>query len=68
MKKEYDFSEGVRGPLFPPKPGTSRVTIRLDDAVVDWFKEKVEAAGGGNYQALINMALRDHTRNANAKR
>lgn len=60
MKDEYDFSKGVRGPLFPPRPGTTRVTIRLDDEVVDWFRAKVHAAGGGDYPALMNDALREH--------
>jgi uncharacterized protein (DUF4415 family) len=60
MKDEYDFSRGVRGPVFPPRPGTSQVRIRLDDEVLDWFREKVHAAGGGDYQALVNDALREH--------
>jgi hypothetical protein len=37
-----------------------RITIRLDADVVRWFKEQVEAVGGGNYQPLINAALREH--------
>lgn len=60
MRKEYDFSEGKRGPVVPTPPGKTRITIRLDDEVIEWFKQKVEAAGGGNYQSLINQALRDH--------
>jgi uncharacterized protein (DUF4415 family) len=60
MKDEYDFSKGVRGPLFPPRPRTTRLTIVLDDEVLDWFRAKVHAAGGGNYQALMNDALREH--------
>jgi uncharacterized protein (DUF4415 family) len=38
----------------------SRITIRLDDDVIDWFRDQVEKAGGGNYQSLINDALRHH--------
>jgi uncharacterized protein (DUF4415 family) len=60
MKDEYDFSRGDRGAVIPPRPGTSQVRIRLDDEVLDWFREKVHAAGGGNYPALINDALREH--------
>lgn len=60
MKDEYDFSKGVRGPLIPPQPGTTRVTLRLDDEVLDWFRAQVQAACGGDYQRLINAALRDH--------
>lgn len=59
MKKEYDFSQGKRGPVVPIPPGKTRVTIRLDDDVLDWFRAEVDAAGGGNYQTLINDALRE---------
>lgn len=40
--------------------GKSRITIRLDDDVLDWFRRQVDEAGGGNYQSLINRALREH--------
>lgn len=60
MKTEYDFSKGKRGPVVPPQPGKTRVTIRLDNDVLDWFREQVELAGGGNYQTLINQALREY--------
>jgi uncharacterized protein (DUF4415 family) len=59
MKKEYDFSKGKRGAVLPVVKGKTRVTIRLDDDVLDWFRVQVEKAGGGNYQSLINQALRD---------
>jgi uncharacterized protein (DUF4415 family) len=60
MKAEYDFSKGVRGAVFPLRAGATRVTIALDDEVLDWFRDQVNAAGGGNYQLLINSALREH--------
>jgi uncharacterized protein (DUF4415 family) len=60
MKDEYDFSKGRRGAVVPMPPGKTRITIRLDDEVLDWFREKVSDAGGGNYQTLINDALREH--------
>ncbi len=60
MKEEYDFSQGKRGPVEPVPQGKTRITIRLDDDVLDWFREQVHAAGGGNYQTLINRALREH--------
>ena len=60
MRKQYDFSKGKRGAVVAVPKGKSRVTIRLDDEIVDWFKSRVEEAGGGNYQSLINAALRDH--------
>ena len=60
MKKEYDFSKGRRGPVIPIPAGKTRITIRIDDDVLEWFREQVDAAGGGNYQKLINLALREH--------
>lgn len=59
MKAEYDLSKGVRGAVVPPRPGTTLVGVRLDDEVLDWFREQVNRAGGGNYQRLINAALRE---------
>jgi uncharacterized protein (DUF4415 family) len=60
MKQEYDFSKGKRGAVAPAPPGKTRVTIRLDKDVIEWFRTQVENAGGGNYQTLINQALREH--------
>ena len=56
--KEDDFSKGRPGPVLKVPPGKTRVTIRLDDDVLDWFRQQVDDAGGGNYQTLINEALR----------
>ncbi len=60
MRKEYDFSRAKRGAAVAPAKGKARITIRLDDEVLEWFKAQVDAAGGGNYQTLINAALVDH--------
>jgi uncharacterized protein (DUF4415 family) len=60
MEDEYDFSQGRRGAIDPTPPGKTRITIRLDDDVLAWFREQVHLAGGGNYQTLINEALRDY--------
>jgi len=60
MKKEYDFSKAKRGAVIPTPPGKTRITIRLDEDILDWFREQVHAAGGGSYQTLINTALRGH--------
>ena len=57
MRDEYDFSNGKRGALIT-EPGKERITIRLDAAVLAWFREQVK--GGGNYQTLINDALKAH--------
>lgn len=58
MRKEYDFSQGRRGPVLPVVTGKTRITIRIDDDVLDCFRAKVHAAGGGSYQTLMNQALR----------
>lgn len=62
MKSEYDFSKGRRGPIIHVPPGKTRITIRLDKDLIGWFRSQVEAAGGGNYQTLINSALREYVR------
>ena len=40
-------------------PGKTRITIRIDDDILQWFRDQVETSGG-NYQTLINSALRDY--------
>jgi len=60
MKQEYDFSKGRRGALDPTPKGKTRITIRVDSEVIEWFRAQVEAAGGGNYQSLVNAALREY--------
>jgi len=57
-----DFSKGKRGPVVKPDPNKTRITIRLDADIVDYFKNQVLVAGGGNYQSLINEVLRKHMR------
>lgn len=57
-----DFSKGKRGPVLTADPTKRRITIRLDGDVIDHFKKKVIDAGGGNYQTLINDALREYIR------
>jgi uncharacterized protein (DUF4415 family) len=60
MEPEYDFSRGKRGAIDPMPTGKTRITIRLDDDVLAWFREQVHLAGGGNYQTSINEALRQY--------
>ena len=60
MKKEYDFRHGKRGAILKTPPGKTRITIRIDEDILQWFREQVHAAGGGNYQTLINSALREY--------
>ena len=63
MKKEYNFSKGKRGAVAPAPKGKTRITIRIDDDILNWFRDQVDAAGGGSYQTLINNALREHMTN-----
>ena len=56
MDKEYDFSEGKRGAVIA-SPGKTRITIMLDDDIIEAFRSKAEASGRG-YQTMINEALR----------
>ncbi|HKB24575.1 MAG TPA: BrnA antitoxin family protein [Methylomirabilota bacterium] len=58
MKKQYDFRYGRRGAVLRTPSGKTRITIRIDDDVLQWFRDQVHKAGGGSYQALINQALR----------
>ena len=60
MKTEYDFSKGKRGALDPPPAGKTRITIRLDNDVIEWFRQVVTERGGGNYQTMMNDALREY--------
>ena len=60
MKKEYDFSRAKRGAVIKSPPSKTRITIRIDDDSLAWFREQVHEAGGGNYQTYINSALREY--------
>ena len=55
-----EFQNAKRGPVVPPDPNKVRITIRLDADIIEHFKRLVHEAGGGNYQTLINDALREH--------
>jgi uncharacterized protein (DUF4415 family) len=60
MKKTDDFSKGKRGAVVAVPKGKARITIRIDEDILEWFRAEVDAAGGGNYQTIINAALREH--------
>jgi uncharacterized protein (DUF4415 family) len=68
MKRQYDFSKGKRGQIAPTESeskGSSkekgRITIRLDEDLIDHFLKEADASGGATgYQTLINEALRQH--------
>ena len=59
-EKEYDFDGAEQGAVTTPLSGKTRITIRIDTDVLNWFRQQVHDSGGGNYQTLINDALRDH--------
>jgi uncharacterized protein (DUF4415 family) len=60
MKKPAEFSQAKRGAIVPPPKGKTRITIRIDDDILEWFREQVNSAGGGNYQTMMNTALREY--------
>jgi hypothetical protein len=60
MKTQYNFGGGKRGAVLKAAPGKTRITIRLDDDILEWFRQQAHAAGGGNYQTLVNKALREY--------
>lgn len=62
MRDQYEFKGARRGAVVPQEPGKTRITIRIDTETLDWFRNKVTEAGGGNYQTLINQALREYVR------
>ena len=60
MKQADDFRPGQRGAVMRVAATKTRIPIRLDDDVLEWFRAEVHHMGGGSYQALINQALRDY--------
>jgi len=60
MKQNDDFSQAKRGAVVAVPKGKTRITIRIDEDVLDWFRDQVNAAGGGNYQTMINNVLREY--------
>lgn len=58
--RDIDFSRAKRGAVIKPEPGKTKISIRLDNVVLEYFRGLVEKAGGGNYQTLINEALLEH--------
>ena len=58
--RDIDFSHAKRGAVVKAEPGKTKISIRLDNAVLEYFRALVDKAGGGNYQTLINDALLEH--------
>ena len=61
-KEEYNFEKAKQGPVVQPSSGKTRITIRVDTDILNWFRNQVHKRGGGNYQTLINDALREYTK------
>ena len=58
--RDIDFSRAKRGAVVKLEPGKTKISIRLDSTVIEFFRAAVDRAGGGNYQSLINAALLEH--------
>jgi uncharacterized protein (DUF4415 family) len=58
--RDIDFSRAKRGAVVKAELGKAKISIRLDNAVLEYFRGLVDKAGGGNYQTLINDALLEH--------
>ncbi len=66
MRKEYDFSKAeLVVPAIDPRK--TRITIRLDTEILKWFWRQVDEAGGGNYQTMINEALKSYIESEDSK-
>jgi uncharacterized protein (DUF4415 family) len=59
-ERGYDLSKASQGALVRVPKNKTRITIRIDQDILDWFWKKVDDAGGGNYQTLMNDALRQY--------
>ena len=60
MRREYDFSKARRGAVIKTPPGKTRITIRIDNRILGWFREQAHRAGGANYQTMMNEVLAKH--------
>ena len=58
-KEEYNFKKAKQGSISKPSSGKTRITIRIDTDILNWFRNEVHKRGGGNYQTLLNEALRE---------
>lgn len=62
-EKEYNFDKAEPGAIVKSPPGKTRITIRIDTDILNWFRDQTHEAGGGNYQTPINEALREYIQN-----
>lgn len=64
MKREYDFRKAKRGAVVSVSKGKMRITIRLNDEILAWFRDQAELAGGGNYQTVLTEPPCQHIHRA----
>jgi len=67
MKKEYDFRHGRRGTVIRAPASKTRITIRIDGDILEWFRQQVHKGGGGSYQTLMNRALRSFVESSGSR-
>ena len=62
MKYDVSKVKRVRSPIAPQRPDSNkeRITIRLDADILEYFRDQVDRAGGGNYQTNLNTVLREY--------
>ena len=60
MKDEYDFSNAKRGAVVTLPVHQTEVRLRLDSDILDWLRDRVNEAGGGDYLSMINTIIRSH--------
>jgi hypothetical protein len=65
MRAEYDFSKGKRGAILSTR-GKTRITIYIDDAVLEEFRSRADKAGTG-YQTMMNDALKAYLAETDAR-
>jgi len=58
--RDIDFSGAKRGAVIKAEPGKTKISIRLSNAVLEYFRDQVDKAGGGHYQTRIDEALLEH--------
>jgi len=58
MKAQYDFTSGKRGPVLKTPAGKTRITIRIDDDLLQWFRKQVHGADGGSLREELPRDLK----------
>lgn len=59
MKDEYDFSKGKRGAIIPPDPNQTKITVAIDNEILDFLRDEADRRGGASFRGLMNEALHE---------